>query len=69
MIDMLMMRMVSLLCFFFLCMCLNFYSFFTAYLSAGICFLNSTTHDEVLEILMPLGLFGMYHRGCSGWPL
>ena len=51
MIDMLMMRMVSLLCFFSLCyMCLNFDSCFTAYLSAGICFLNSTTHDEVLEI-------------------
>ena len=30
--------------------CLNFASFLTAYLSASICFLNSTTHDEGLEI-------------------
>ena len=37
MIDMLMMRMVSLLCFSSLGICLNFASFFTAYLSA---FLN-----------------------------
>ena len=38
MIDMLMMRMVSLLCFSSLYICLNFASFFTAYLSAGISF-------------------------------
>ena len=30
--------------------CLNFASFPTAYLSASICFLNSTTHDEGPEI-------------------
>ena len=30
--------------------CLNFASFLTAYLSASICFLNSTTHDEGPEI-------------------
>ena len=30
--------------------CLNFASFLTAYLSASICFLNSTIHDEGPEI-------------------
>ena len=30
--------------------CLNFASFLTAYLSASICFLNSTSHDKVPEI-------------------
>ena len=42
---------------------------FTAYLSAGICFLNSTTHDEGSEISCLQGLFGVYHRSYSGWPL
>ena len=30
--------------------CLNFASFLIAYLSASICFLNSTTHDKGPEI-------------------
>ena len=50
MIDVLMMRMVSLFLFSLYFICLNFASFLTAYLSASICFLNSTTHDEGPEI-------------------